>query len=523
MGEDCVCVVGSGPTGVIAALTLIEAGIPVVMLESGSTFPRRWHIRVNNIDIFRPAPPTLREPVPDVDFVCLEDSGARWIKANCLGGLSNYWSGIALRFSKGDFLDGEQRHFKYQWPISYEDLEPYYERVEKLIYVRGGKESFDTLPACSVTYERQVGREWKRFQEVAGDAGRVLVPTPDVQGPSTIMSDRGTPQNLALRLLPRLIESPRFRLVTNAHVTRVLLDPHKPLAKGVEYVDKGTGTFHKVDAKAVILAAGPLASTQILLNSQSASFPQGLGNSQGVLGRYLHDHPLEYTNIEGNFRFSRLDDRRRGGLYLTRAHYSKSVPLEASAVLIYGGTFLSMMPFLLLLRHSYYLKVFQRMMASRRTSKGRAISPLNGSMIYVCTFGTQVPCEGNYVRLDPDKRDPYGVPLLQINTRYSGAELENMKRAVMLVPEILEATGTEFYRVSSDLQSRGTSVHYGGTVRMHNSPQYGVSDRWNRLHDVKNVLVVDASSFTTCVEKNPSLTAMSLSMRAAEKLSQDRS
>ena len=114
------------------------------------------------------------------------------------------------------------------------------------------------------------------------------------------------------------------------------------------------------------------------------------------------------------------------------------------------------------------------------------------------------------------------MPLLQINPRYSDPEMDDMKKASTLLTELFESVGSKFYRVSSELQSRGTSVHYGGTVRMHDSPQYGVSDRWNRLHDANNLLVVDASSFTTCVEKNPSLTAMAISMRAAERLAKEK-
>jgi choline dehydrogenase-like flavoprotein len=93
MEEDGVCVVGSGPTGVVAALTLLNAGVPVVMLESGGTFPRRLHVRIQDIDLFRPAPPTVKEPVAGVDFLAPGDGAARWVRAHCLGGLSNYWSG----------------------------------------------------------------------------------------------------------------------------------------------------------------------------------------------------------------------------------------------------------------------------------------------------------------------------------------------------------------------------------------------------------------------------------------------
>lgn len=518
--NDCdgVCVVGSGPTGVSAATALVEAGIPVVMLESGNTFPRRLHVRVGGVDLFRPAPPTLREPVAGVDFVNAEQDPARWIKAHRLGGLSNYWSGITLRYSRADFVDGEKLHPMYRWPIAYEDLEPYYERAERLMQIRGGTQDFEALPACSVTYKRAVGKEWARFADVCTRHSRALAVLPEANGPSTIISTRGTPQNFALRVLCGLRRSERFRLIANAHVTRVVLDGNAGVAKAVEYVDKITGVFERVNAKAVVLAAGPLGSTQILLNSKSRGFPEGLGNSHGILGRYLHDHPLEYAQVEGDFRFRRLDDRRRGGLYVTREGYASSAPLRATAFLLYGGTVFSMLPYLLLARHRDYFKVLKRMLAARRNSPHRGLASLNGSLMYVCQFGTQVPCHHNCVLLDPDRKDIHGVPLLRIHSGFSPDELQSMKEAGELIPAMLEEAGHRVLRVTSELQQGGSSVHYGGTARMHELRRYGVVDAWNRLHDAPNVLVVDASCFTTCVEKNPSLTAVAISMRAAEHL-----
>ncbi len=522
MGEDGVCIVGSGPTGVMAALALVEAGVPVMMIESGGTFPRRLHIRIRDVDLFRPAPPTVKEPVVDEDFITGGDGAARWIKAHSLGGLSNYWSGITLRFSPQDFSDGQRLHPRFRWPISFADLEPYYERVEELVGIRGGTESFEALPACKVVRERRVGPEWVKLAEACRNRGRSLTVLPDAHGPSTTLSTLGTPQNVAVRVLFKLRRMQRFRLISRAHVTRVLLDRHKLRATGVEYIDTRSGTSHKLASKAVILAAGPLSSTQILLNSKSPSFPEGLGNSQGLVGRYLHDHPLDYVQVDGDFRFRRLDDRQRGGLYITRQRYGDSPPLEANAFLLYGATFLGMTRYLFLLRHRYYFKVLKRMVAARHGSDGRYISPLKASLLYVCCFGTQTPRHDNRVSLDPDRKDRYGVPMLRFDTQYSKSELDNMKRARSFVPELLEEAGARVSRVSSELQTGGTSVHYGGTVRMHDSPEWGVLDGWNRLHDVRNVLVVDASCFTTCVEKNPSLTAMAISMRAAEKLAAER-
>jgi choline dehydrogenase-like flavoprotein len=516
-GGYCVCVVGSGLTGTIAALTLLEDGVPVVMLESGCTFPRRFHARFRDVDLIRPNPPTVQAALSGVDFVAGGDGSAKWIRAHRLGGLSNYWTGIALRFSPDDFTDGERLHHKYRWPLSYRELEAYYARVEALIRIRGGQQSFEALPASKVVRRRSIGLEWSRVAELCRERGRDLAALSDVQGPATTMSALGAPYNAAVRLLRGLRRMRGFRLIARAHVTRVLSEERRPVAGGVEYIDKRTGTYHKLAAKAVVLAAGPLASTHILLNSKSVSHPEGLGNSHGLVGRFLHDHPLEYIELNGDFCFRALDNRRRGGLYITREGYSGSPPLEATALLLYGGMFFRLAPWLLLHGRRHF-KTARRILANLSSRGNESVFPLHASILNVCCFGTQVPRYENGVALDDSRKDAYGVPLLRIDAAYSADELDNMKRGRQVVPEIMEAAGCRIFHVSSELQPYGSSVHYGGTNRMHESPDWGVLDGWNRLHDAKNVLVVDASCFTTCPEKNPSLTAMAIAMRAASNV-----
>ena len=508
--ENSVVIVGSGLTGTIAAWSLVKAGIPVVMIESGNSFPMDPHIRFRHRELRRPLTPPIRDNAPYAEFANLADGTARWIKAPRMGGRSNFWSGIVLRYAEQDFSEGKQIHPKFRWPITYADIAPYYEKVETLIRVRGGKASFDTLPACKIARERQVGAEWRKVADECDRLGRSLTVTPDVYGSDTIISAIASPQNIAIRLISKLRRSNKFRLIPNAHVAKVQLDRHQSKASAVEYIDTKTGALHKQDAKAVVLAAGSLSSPKILLNSTCPTFPQGLGNSQGLLGRYLHDHPVEYAKISTDFVFSRLNDREKGGLYITRQNYAQSQPLTALAFLLYGGT------------GEHQPVVLHEGLTLDNPSLASAAS-VDKCNMSVCFFGTQIPKAENYVSLHPDQKDRYGLPLLQINTRFSDDERENMRRGRALMPKMIEAAGYRVLSFASQLEPPGTSVHYGGTARMHHSSEYGVLDEWNRVRDIQNLLVVDASCFTTCVEKNPTLTAMALSMRAAEKLIQDYS
>ena len=506
MNENCVIVVGSGLTGAIAAYTLCEEGIPVVMLESGSTFPRGFHLRINHRELRRPATPPINEYVPYAEFVNLKDCSTRWIKAHCLGGRSNFWSGIVLRYSEKDFYEGERLHSKYKWPISYKELEPYYEKVERIIKVRGRKKSFETLPASYVAYDRDLDLEWQEFACRCKQSGRFLTVLPDVYGPKTIVSSAGPPQNISVKIIEKMCRSKHFRLIKNAHVTRIEMDRYNAKARAVEYINNQTGDMFRYAAKAIILAAGPLSSTQILLNSKCKSFPEGLGNSHGLLGKYLHDHPLEYANIKTNFLFRRLNDREKGGLYITRETYSQSQPLQTHAFLIYGGV------------REGQLILHEGLTRNVRSTQVNKYLSENECNMSVCVFGTTVPRAENCVTLHPYHKDNNGLPLLQIQMKFNNSEVDNMKKAREFIPNMIAETGKVITSFSSELEPPGTSVHYGGTVRMHHEPKYGVLDGWNRLHDIDNLLVVDASCFTTCVEKNPTLTAMAIAMRATERL-----
>ena len=353
--------------------------------------------------------------------------------------------------------------------------------------------------------------EWQNFARICNQVGRSLTVLPDVYSSNTIVSTAASPQNVAVKLMGRLRRSKYFRLLRNAHVTRIEVDRYEPRARAVEYIDTDNGGFHRRSAKAIALAAGILSSTQILLNSACKSFPQGLGNTQGTLGRYLHDHPLEYANIKRDFIFRCLNDGEKGGLYITQESYAHSQPLQTLAILLYGG-----------IGERQPVILHEGLTLSRGNSSINNLSSVDKCNMSVCFFGTTIPRAENHVSLHPNQKDSYGLPLLQIVMKFSEAEIDNMKKAREFIPEIIAATDNTIFSFSSELEPPGTSVHYGGTVRMHHSLVYSVLDGWNRLHEINNLLVVEARCFTTCVEKNPTLTAMAISMRAKKKLAQER-
>jgi choline dehydrogenase-like flavoprotein len=302
---------------------------------------------------------------------------------------------------------------------------------------------------------------------------------------------RGTAFNSYWCIIRKLIGMPGFRLSTGAHALQLEWSAKQGRVSGVVFHNRRTGGTDRVAASAVIVACGPLGSTKLLHNSVSATFPHGLGNSTGLLGRFLHDHPREWWPFELERPLSLLSPPA----YMTRLPCADSAPLMAT---------------------SWTLGVanVQDRVRSRFGLKGRTVG--------VQMIGTVIPSEDSVAQPSPTLKDEFGMPALQVCIRYTDAEVQNVVRARQ---HLLEVLGEAGYRATlgeiAPTLFPGTIAHYGGSARMHASRNFGVVDAWNRVYDAPNVLVCDAACFTTAAEKNPTLTLMALATRAAARLSQD--
>ena len=498
ISDDQIVIVGSGPTGTVAAWTLVKAGFKVTLLESGCSFPKSLHLRVRDREIRRPYALELRDHVAYPQFENLDDPLTRWFKAHLLGGLGSFWGGVVLRFSPEDFTEGESISERYRWPIGYADLEPYYSRVEHLIGVSGGKISVPVLPACQVNHTLEVPPEFSDLAVAAQKLDRWLLPANHVYGKSTLFSQIPSPANIGVRLLGQLRRHKNFRLISNAHVTQLHLHPTKALATGVEYLDRQSGELCFQSGRAVMLAAGQLGSTHILLNCSN-----GIINADGLIGRYLHDNMYAaYT-----YQIDRPPLKESLVSYLTRPDYSKAKPLQTTGFQVYAGA------------------LNQKPLANSklRSNLGLGSPPPQDEgvpLLFAC-FGTQIPHDSRCVSLHPHAKDEYGLPLLRISTRHDSDDIATLDEGRRAVEALMEIAGWQFSSKSSAIEPPGTSVHFGGTVRMHTDPKLGVVNAVNAMHEIPNLFVIDASCFTTSVEKNPTLTAMAIAMRAADLLSQN--
>jgi choline dehydrogenase-like flavoprotein len=485
--ERQVVVIGSGPAGAAAARELSQNGIPVTMLEAGSGFQKGLLLRLGGRTLLRRMPPLQEDGQHSVSG----DPRTLCYAKFALGGLSNNWTGAVPRFAPEDFTEGERLHERFRWPITYSELVPYYEKIERSLEITGDPRDVPQLPGGCVSYRNRIPNDWQDVERAANRHGQGFTTYPLVDGPPNLLAGRGTAFNSYTGIVRSLLRLPNFRLQTGAHALQLQWTPSKQKVDAVIYFSRHTGRIERLGASAVVVACGPLGSAKLLHNSVSSDFPHGLGNSQGLLGRFLHDHPREWWP----FQMDRPRTFLSPSAHLTRLPYESSAPLLATSWTL--GTAST-----------------KDHIRSRFGQKGTAVG--------VQIIGTMIPSESSIASPSATQKDEFGLPTLDVCIRYSDAEVENVVRARQHLLSLLDVAGccaTPGEIVPTLFP--GTVAHYGGTARMHAKPEYGVVDAWNRVYGAPNVLVCDAACFTTAAEKNPTLTVMAIAARAATRLAHD--
>ena len=489
--EEPFVVIGSGPSGAIAASELAQSGARVVMLEAGQAPPKGLIIRAAGHTVIRlrssDALQTNRHKIRG-------DPRTEWFSTLAPGGLSNYWTAAVPRFAPEDFTDGGRLDARFVWPVSYDELSPFYGLAEDFLTITGPTTSLSVLPAGHVAYRERMSHGWRAVADA--DAGGRFTVLAAARGRKWLIARRGSEFNSYHVIVRPMERSSSFELRVGCWVTRIVVSKDGSAATGVEYVDQATGTRRVMPARAVVLAAGTIDSTRILLASQSSAHDAGLGNDHGVVGRYLHDHPKEWNVVEFTKPLPLIDHP----MYIARDAYADTPPLHGSSATI--G------------------------LASRK-QRPLAWAHRSGTRFGIQTFAMMIPDDVVGVRLpalgpSATVSDAIAEPTVELNIRYRSQELASLSAARERMQSIFSDAGYPVRVIAEDWVPRpGASVHYAGTARMHDDPQFGVVDRWNRVHGTPNVAVVDMSAFTTNPEKNPTLTSMALAARAARNLATD--
>lgn len=551
-----VIVVGSGASGGVAAYALASKGLKVLCLEAGRMiephkdfhthkYPFKWQYRGNGKPGKYGKLPQGMEwkinewtenlyTIPQDDPYALAP-GAKftWTRLRAVGGRTLVWGRESGRFGPLDFKPKSlQDGFGEDWPITYEDVAPYYDKVETLIGVAGGGEDVYNSPANKnilPAFRPRCG-EWL-IKKGAAKLGIKTVAFPlavlskpydnrpacHYCGACNFGCDTASRFSTLEVLFPKLQKMKNFTLRTNAAVHRVLLDRSTGKSRGVSFIDTTNKLEYEAYGKTTVLGASMVESIRILLNSRTSEFPQGLANSSGTLGRYLMEH-VAFNAIQGYFpqlvgQSSTNDDGPgANSLYIPRYNFGKKNDkfLRGYRFTFYTGCGMGPGP-------GAHLPGFGSAYKKR-------IKELYPAGVSIDGYGEGLPFDWNFVEIDPEGlKDRYGIPQVRFHTNAEYDHAFAMRDEMYgQMEEILKASGAEVLPYEKkNPYPLGSVTHEAGGARMGDDPKISMLDKWNRCHDIKNLLVVDAACFTSHPEKSVTLTIMALALRASEHLAEE--
>jgi choline dehydrogenase-like flavoprotein len=547
-----VCIVGSGAGGGMAAYALTQAGARVVMLEAGG----EWYASKNSAMMTpawmspRRGGSTRIRPFGEFDacdggwdiegepYTVAQGQQFRWWRARMLGGRTNHWGRISLRFGPDDFRGKSKDGLGDDWPISYDDVAPYYDKVDKLIGIFGTNEGlrnhpdgFFQPPPKPRCYELMVKKASDKLN-ITCIPSRLSIITQPLPGRAachycgqcnrgcTAKSNFSSPDVL----VAPAIATGRLTLLTNAMAREVAVGSDG-LATGVHYIDKRTGQDRFVRARIVVLAASALESTRILLNSRSSTFPQGLANASGTLGKYITD--TTGTDVSGwipaleNHIHHNHDGV--GGLHVYMPWWLDNTKLDFPRgyhIEVWGG-------------HgapgSGHGGGIHRYQGGGYGEQLKAdYRRFYGATIGFSGRGEQIPNADCYCEIDPTTVDKFGIPVLRFYWKWSDHELNQVKHMQETFRSLItELGGTTFSTMPTRAQNYGIAaggsiIHELGGTRMGADPSTSVLNANCQAHDCKNLFVADGGPFVSQADKNPTWTILALSWKTADYITEQR-
>jgi choline dehydrogenase-like flavoprotein len=552
--EYDVCIVGSGAGGGMAAHRLAMGGARVVVLEAGGWWDNttsnsamlRWPYQTPNRGASTPERPFGEFDacvggwdLPGEPFTRAEGTSFSWWRARMLGGRTNHWGRISLRFGPDDFKRKSIDGLGDDWPISYSDLEPYYDQVDELVGIFGTNENLPNHPGGKFQPPPKP-RCYELFVKQAADRmgvtcipARLSVITQRLGNRAPChycgQCNRGCMTNSNFSspnvLLIPAQRSNRLRIITNAMAREVTVNA-QGLATGVSYIDTRTGRDTHVRARVVVLAASSCESSRILLNSKSSRFPQGLGNSSGTVGKYLTDTtgsdvagfiPKLVDHVPHN-----CDGVGGGHIYMPWWLDNKKLDFPRGYhIEVWGGLGVP----------SYG---FMGGIERYQPGGGYGASLKNdyrryyGSTIGFSGRGEQIPNADCYCELDPTVKDKYGIPVLRFHWKWTDHEINQVKHMQETFRALVSEMGGEVFSAMPTrergygIATGGSIIHELGTVRMGSNASTSVLNQWCQAWDCRNLFVADGGPFVSQADKNPTWTIMALAMRTADRILEQR-
>ncbi|HMD19477.1 MAG TPA: GMC family oxidoreductase [Alloacidobacterium sp.] len=541
-------VVGSGATGGWAAKQLAEAGLQVALLEAGrNVSPREFteHKPVFELkyrDMSGAGDWRKRRPVQIQCYACTEynydwfvddvenpystpaGKPFTWQRMRIVGGRTLCWGRQSYRLSDLDFRAASFDGYGQDWPISYKDMAPFYDRVEEYVGISGAAEGNDALPDGHFLPPMKMTCGEVHFRETVAKAfgrtitiGRTAILTDTHNGRSAChycgTCERGCISfsyfSSPFTTVKDALKTGKCTLLTNAIAAQIEMDPATNLAKGVTFVDGTTKQTKTIRGKTVILCAQALESTRILLNSTSGSHTAGLGNSSGLLGKGLMDHATG-AGAGGDLpQFKDAPDaysapHRANGIYIIRYRNTSKATRQPNFIRGYGFQGGAGAEF------DFEAEGFGA--AYKQAVKAGKYR------IEVGGFAESLARDDNFISIDPTLKDAWGIPALHISMTHGDNEQALINDAAATGAEMLEAAGATNIRISSKVAEPGMAIHELGTARMGNDPKTSVTDQYCQLHDVKNIFAMDGACFVSSGCQNPTLTMMAITVRACDQL-----
>jgi choline dehydrogenase-like flavoprotein len=541
-------VIGSGMSGGWAAKEFCEKGLKTLVLERGRNIEHITDYKTTNLNPwemkhhgrlpldFKEKNPILSKCyaldeasehlfVKDSDQPYAQDKPFDWIRGYQVGGKSLLWARQTQRWSEFDFEGPARDGFAVDWPIRYKDIAPWYSYVEKFAGISGNLDGIPQLPDGEFQPAMELNAAEKHLQSAVNqhykDRQVIVARCAHLTAPQKVHLDlgRGKCQHRDLcyrgcpfggyfssnsATLPAAARTKKMTLRPDSVVHSIIYDEKKQRAVGVNVLDATTKQMTVYYAKVIFVNASTINTNSILLNSTSTRFPQGLGNDNGLLGKFVAFHNYRasaYAEIDG------LEDHYYYGKRPTAAYMPRFRNVAKQETDFLRG-------------YAIYIGASRQGWSRGAAGFGESLKneltePGKWTM-YLGGMGETIPKENNHIYLDANKKDQFGLPTIHFNIGYDDNDDKIVKDFHQQVGEMLDHAGIKKFSLNDSKQAPGLDIHEMGGCRMGRDAKTSLLNEWNQLHACKNVFVTDGAAMTSVSTQNPSLTFMALTARAVD-------